>query len=302
MKRNNLILFGMAITMLALTALTWTKPTAYQVLATSYTCETTPRNPMHPCGPLRWGGNVNSPGMACPVEWRDRIMEVPGFGPLRCDDTPAQDYLHGLPHIDIRVPTVDQALQIGVQRMIVYAADIVPPAPTPVPPAPTPVPPAPAPAVDQASGNQGLTTTTQEQHTLAPSVGNDFSAQLGEENNTMTKIYTVVANDTLSHIALRYNTTIRHLRALNNLSSNLLIIGQQLRVPIQRGTAAAPAPAPTPVPASESAAQQKVHIVKAGEWIYSIARQYNTSPDIIMRVNNLRNANLLHPGQKLIIP
>lgn len=90
------------------------------VVLTSYTCEETPANPMYPCGVLRWGGNVNAPGMACPFEWRNRIFEVPGYGVLRCDDTPARGYLNGLPHIDVRVPTVAQARRIGIRRITIY--------------------------------------------------------------------------------------------------------------------------------------------------------------------------------------
>ncbi|MGH2542595.1 MAG: LysM peptidoglycan-binding domain-containing protein, partial [Ardenticatenaceae bacterium] len=55
----------------------------------------------------------------------------------------------------------------------------------------------------------------------------------------------------------------------------------------------APAPSPSgPI----------VHTVQNGEWIYSIARQYNVAPDAIIRANSLANANLIHPGQQLIIP
>lgn len=87
------------------------------VIATNYTCENHPLNPMYPCGPLRWGGDIWSAGMACPVQWKDRWFRVPGYGTLRCDDTGAYDYWDGLPHIDIRVATYDGAMRFGVQRM-----------------------------------------------------------------------------------------------------------------------------------------------------------------------------------------
>ena len=206
MKRHILILFCVAITVLGLTALTSRKVVPYEVLVTAYTCEPSRRNPMHPCGPLRWGGNVNSQGMACPVMWRDRIMKVPGYGWLRCDDTLAQEYIYGLPHIDIRVSTVNEALQIGVQRMVIYAADLAPPAP--------PVPPAPVAAIDKTTTNGAqannevantpvasdnsenlfirsepeVATTIQEQAAPAPPAANDLSPALREQINNIKSI------------------------------------------------------------------------------------------------------------------
>lgn len=98
------------------------EPETYVVIVTAYTCEAHPSNPMYPCGPLRWGGDIHGPGMACPVAWRDRVMVVPGYGTLRCDDTPREGFLYGLPHLDLRVSTVAEARRIGVRRMSVRSA------------------------------------------------------------------------------------------------------------------------------------------------------------------------------------
>lgn len=111
-------------------------PEGIVVHATSYTCDAHPRNPMHPCGPLRWGGDVYSPGMACPVSWRNRYFEVPGYGTLRCDDTPRDGWINGLAHIDIRLPTYAAARRFGVQRITIYPVD----SPTSRATLPTPTP------------------------------------------------------------------------------------------------------------------------------------------------------------------
>lgn len=58
-------------------------------------------------------------------------------------------------------------------------------------------------------------------------------------------VYTVVQGDTLGGIARRYNTTVSAIMELNNLSSDLLSIGQELSIPGQRS---ASSPEPTPVP------------------------------------------------------
>jgi hypothetical protein len=116
----------------------WGEVQSFDVVMTAYTCEPHPQNPMHPCGRLRWGGDLNSPGMACPPEWRNRLFDVPGSGVRRCDDTGRYDYLAGLPHIDVRVPTLAEARQRGVQRVTITAVDEAQPTPTPAPPTPAP--------------------------------------------------------------------------------------------------------------------------------------------------------------------
>lgn len=88
-----------------------------EVVATAYTCEENPANPMYPCGPLRWGGDIHSIGMACPAEWRERTFDVPEMGPLMCDDTQEINVWDGLPHVDIRVPTLGDAHAWGVRRI-----------------------------------------------------------------------------------------------------------------------------------------------------------------------------------------
>ena len=44
-----------------------------------------------------------------------------------------------------------------------------------------------------------------------------------------------------------------------------------------------------------------IHVVQPGETIYSIAAQYNVSPQKIIIDNELENPNVLVPGQTLVI-
>lgn len=50
------------------------------------------------------------------------------------------------------------------------------------------------------------------------------------ETPTTTITYTVVPGDTLYSIAREYNTSVNNIKELNNLSSNLLVVGQQLLI------------------------------------------------------------------------
>ena len=104
--------------------------------------------------------------------------------------------------------------------------------------------------------------------------GEDY---ISEDNNYFT--YTVKKGDSLYKIANSYNTSVSNIISLNNLDSDVLKIGQILKIP---GTS------------------QTTYIVKKGDNLYDIARRFNTSVDNIKKKNNL-NSNLLSIGQKLII-
>ena len=97
-------------------------------------------------------------------------------------------------------------------------------------------------------------------------------------------VYTVVSGDTLYSISKRYNVSVDSIKALNNLKSNLLMVGQRLQIPLDEVTSS-----------------NFVYTVKRGDTLYSISNSYNTTVDKIMSLNNL-NSTLLFIGQELLIP
>jgi len=103
--------------------------------------------------------------------------------------------------------------------------------------------------------------------------------------NDLNDVYYIVkSGDTLYSIAKKNNVSIDDLKNINNLTSNVLSIGQKLLIP------------------SESVSDDNnYYIVKNGDTLYSIARKYDTTIDNIKSVNNLIS-NILSIGQKLIIP
>ncbi len=92
--------------------------------------------------------------------------------------------------------------------------------------------------------------------------------------------YTVKSGDTLYSIAKKYNITVDKLKSLNNLSSNTLSIGQVLKVPS------------SDVEPEEPDVPVTIYTVKAGDTLYSVARKFNTSVNIIKELNGLINDNL----------
>ena len=107
------------------------------------------------------------------------------------------------------------------------------------------------------------------------------------EDTSNYKTYTVVSGDSLYSIAKKYNTTVDAINDLNNLSSNLLNIGQTLKIPTSA--------------TSEDTSNYKTYTVVSGDSLYSIAKKYNTTVDAIKDLNNL-SSNLLSIGQTLKIP
>lgn len=81
---------------------------------------------------------------------------------------------------------------------------------------------------------------------------------------TGTTVYTVKSGDTLSKIALAYSMTVSQLKTLNSLKSDLIYVGQQLKVTGKASLAPTPTtPTPTPSPGSGS---------NVGDQIVSIAK------------------------------
>lgn len=63
-------------------------------------------------------------------------------------------------------------------------------------------------------------------------IGDELKIPLtSQDNNTASKIYTVKTGDTLWSIAKNFDVSVNDLKAANNLTSNLLSVGQTLTIP-----------------------------------------------------------------------
>lgn len=104
-----------------------------------------------------------------------------------------------------------------------------------------------------------------------------------------TTTITIRWGDTLSELAIKYNTTVAILVELNNISNpDLIYAGAILIVPSSSS--------------GGSTSDEEIYIVKYGDTLSKIAREYNTTVNAIASINNIRNVNLIYVGQRLIIP
>ncbi len=118
------------------------------------------------------------------------------------------------------------------------------------------------------------------------------------------KEYTVAKGDTLAKIAKAQGVTLTELTKANPAAEpTKLKIGQKLQIPAPAAPAATTAPAATGPgfvePGSGEAA--KLHVVKSGETLTTIAKQHGTTVTALKATNSLRT-DRLHVGDKLKLP
>ncbi len=102
--------------------------------------------------------------------------------------------------------------------------------------------------------------------------------------------YTIKAGDTLYLLAIRYNTTVNAILAINpGINPNNLQIGQVICIP---------GSAPQPGCPTGSFA----YTIKAGDTLFNLARQYNTTVNAIIAINPGVDPNNLQIGQVICIP
>lgn len=95
--------------------------------------------------------------------------------------------------------------------------------------------------------------------------------------------YTVRSGDTLWLLAQRYGTTVDAIKSLNGLTSNMLNIGQVLKIPASAG------------------GSYFEYAVRPGDTLWLLSRRYGTTVDAIKSLNGL-TSDRLDVGQILRIP
>ncbi|MDE6964820.1 MAG: LysM peptidoglycan-binding domain-containing protein, partial [Lachnospiraceae bacterium] len=96
-------------------------------------------------------------------------------------------------------------------------------------------------------------------------------------------VYTVQSGDTLWLLSRRFNTTVDAIKRLNGLTSDMLSIGQVLKIP------------------SEGVSSYFEYVVRSGDTLWLLARRFNTTVDAIKQMSGI-TSDALSIGQVLRIP
>jgi LysM repeat protein len=110
--------------------------------------------------------------------------------------------------------------------------------------------------------------------------------------------YTVAEGDTLYDISVQYNVSLCELMAANQITNpSLVSVGQVLTVPL----GGLELPTATALPADIGPGSLIRVAVQCGDSLQSIAAQFNSTVDDIVRRNKISDPNNIGPGTILIV-
>lgn len=120
-----------------------------------------------------------------------------------------------------------------------------------------------------------------------------------------TIIHKVQPKETLFSISRTYNVGVDEIKAWNYMTDNSISVGQDLRIKKSGSSTTPSTEIRTEVKQPEikstvNSAEKKIHVVAAGETLFSISRQFNVSVDQIKAWNSMSD-NSISVGQELTI-
>ncbi len=125
-----------------------------------------------------------------------------------------------------------------------------------------------------------------EQYNLTRFDTETTNTTVKEYIDTETTEYQIVAGDTLSSIANKFNTTVEELVSINNITNpNLILVGQILK--LRRDDL--------------SKVENNTYVVQQGDTLSKIAQKYGTTYQELARINNISNPNYIQVGQVIKI-
>ncbi|OCA84635.1 C40 family peptidase [Bacillus sp. FJAT-27986] len=114
-------------------------------------------------------------------------------------------------------------------------------------------------------------------------------------STSKTTVYVVKSGDSLSQIGKKYGLTVAKLKTLNNLKSDLIYVGQKLKVAVVTSNN----PSKQPVaPKSPAPSTKTTYSVKSGDTLGKISQQNGMTVSQLKSLNNLKS-DMIYVGQKL---
>ena len=135
----------------------------------------------------------------------------------------------------------------------------------------------------------GTSSTNQNQQNSNAANSNQHESQISAGNgNQIPDTYTVKAGDSLWGISQTYGTTVNNLKQINNLSSNVIYVGQVLKLKQQSNSTSNQAPQST----------ADTYTVQSGDTLWGIANTHDTTVNDLKQINDL-TSDTIYVGQVL---
>ena len=147
----------------------------------------------------------------------------------------------------------------------------------------------------KVSGTTNTSSNANNTSTNRPSNTNNNASQNNNQSSTGT--YKVVAGDNLYRIARDHNMSLQELKRLNNLSNDLILPVQTLKVAATKTQTQTTQTNNTPQNTTNNTTTG-TYTVKAGDSLWAIANAHKTTVRAIKQANNLTN-DFIYVGQKL---
>ena len=133
-----------------------------------------------------------------------------------------------------------------------------------------------------------------------PVVASSTTIASTQQDQKNTSVYSIKRGDTLSKIAAQFGTTVSQLKALNNLSSDMIYAGSTLKVsgqPVKQSETKIETETVAKDPTTANASTTE-YVIKSGDTLGTIAAQFSISVQSIKSLNGL-SSDLIFAGQKL---
>ena len=135
----------------------------------------------------------------------------------------------------------------------------------------------------------GTSSTNQNQQNSNAANSSQHESQISAGNgNQIPDTYTVKAGDSLWGISQTYGTTVNNLKQINNLSSNVIYVGQVLKLKQQSSSTSNQAPQST----------ADTYTVQSGDTLWGIANTHDTTVNNLKQINDL-TSDTIYVGQVL---
>ena len=135
----------------------------------------------------------------------------------------------------------------------------------------------------------GTSSTNQNQQNSNAANSNQHESQISAGNgNQIPDTYTVKAGDSLWGISQTYGTTVNNLKQINNLSSNVIYVGQVLKLKQQSNSTSNQTPQST----------TDTYTVQSDDTLWGIANTHDTTVNNLKQINDL-TSDTIYVGQVL---